>query len=38
MTLLDLRSDYPEPKTLARMPLGSAIGGQQSASERTKKS
>jgi RNA 2',3'-cyclic 3'-phosphodiesterase len=22
MTLLDLRSDYPEPKTLARMPLG----------------
>jgi RNA 2',3'-cyclic 3'-phosphodiesterase len=38
MTLLDLRSDYPEPKTLARMPLGRAIGGQQSASERTKKS
>ena len=23
MTLLDLRSDYPEPKTLARIPLGS---------------
>jgi 2'-5' RNA ligase len=38
MTLLDLRSDYPEPKTLARMPLGRAIGGQQSGSERTKKS
>jgi RNA 2',3'-cyclic 3'-phosphodiesterase len=38
MTLLDLRSDYPEPKPLARMPLGRAIGGQQSASERTKKS
>ena len=38
MTLLDLRSDHPEPKTLARMPLGRAIGGQQSASGRTKKS
>jgi 2'-5' RNA ligase len=31
MTLLDLRSNYPEPKTLARMPLGSAISGRQSA-------
>jgi len=31
MTLLDLRSDYPEPKTLARMPLGRAVSGQRSA-------
>ena len=31
MTLLDLRSDYPEPETLARMPLGRAISHQQSA-------
>ena len=38
MTLLDLRSDYPEPKTLARMPLKEAISGQQSASERVQKS
>jgi hypothetical protein len=28
MTLLDLRSDYPEPETLARIALGEAIGGQ----------
>jgi RNA 2',3'-cyclic 3'-phosphodiesterase len=34
MTLLDLRSDYPEPKTLARMPLGRAIGGQQVSVQR----
>jgi 2'-5' RNA ligase len=26
MTLLDLRSDYPEPKTLARMKLGGSRG------------
>jgi 2'-5' RNA ligase len=32
MTLLDLRSDYPEPETLARMALGRAVGGQPSAS------
>ena len=31
MTLLDLRSDYPEPETLARMPLGRAISHQRSA-------
>ena len=28
MTLLDLRSDYPRPKTVARMPLGRAVSGQ----------
>jgi RNA 2',3'-cyclic 3'-phosphodiesterase len=28
MTLLDLRSDYPEPETLARIALGEAISGQ----------
>ena len=32
MTLLDLRSDYPEPETLARMALGRAVSGQPSAS------
>jgi 2'-5' RNA ligase len=26
MTLLDLRSEYPEPKTLTRIPLGGASG------------
>jgi RNA 2',3'-cyclic 3'-phosphodiesterase len=31
MTLLDLRSDYPEPETLARIGLGEAISGQPSA-------
>ena len=31
MTLLDLRSDYPKPETLARIALGEGIGGQQSA-------
>jgi 2'-5' RNA ligase len=34
MTLLDLRSDYPEPETLARMPLGRAVSGQLSAGEK----
>jgi RNA 2',3'-cyclic 3'-phosphodiesterase len=32
ITLLDLRSDYPEPETLARMALGRAVSGQPSAS------
>jgi 2'-5' RNA ligase len=32
MTLLDLRSDYPEPETLARIALGRAVSGQPSAS------
>jgi 2'-5' RNA ligase len=32
MTLLDLRSDYPEPETLARIALGEALSGRQSAS------
>jgi RNA 2',3'-cyclic 3'-phosphodiesterase len=27
MTLLDLRSDYPEPETLARIALGEAVSG-----------
>ena len=31
MTLLDLRLDYPEPETLARIPLGRAISDQPSA-------
>jgi RNA 2',3'-cyclic 3'-phosphodiesterase len=31
ITLLDLPSDYPEPETLARIALGEAISGQQSA-------
>ena len=31
ITLLDLRSDYPEPKTLARMALGEPTNDQQSA-------
>jgi 2'-5' RNA ligase len=31
ITLLDLHSDYPEPETLARIALGEAISGQQSA-------
>jgi RNA 2',3'-cyclic 3'-phosphodiesterase len=31
MTLINLRSDYPEPETLARIALGEAISGQQSA-------
>ncbi len=31
LTLLYLSADYPEPKTLARMPLGRAISNQQSA-------
>jgi RNA 2',3'-cyclic 3'-phosphodiesterase len=30
MTLLDLRSDYPEPETLARIALGEAISPHQS--------
>jgi RNA 2',3'-cyclic 3'-phosphodiesterase len=30
MTLLDLRTDYPEPRTLARIPLGGGIGYQAS--------
>ena len=38
MTLLDLRSDYPRPKKLARMPLGRAVSGQLSASDRVKRS
>jgi hypothetical protein len=25
MTLLDLRLEYPEPETLARIPLGKAL-------------
>ena len=37
MTLLDLRAEYPEPETLARMPLRGAVSGQPSASERRKK-
>jgi len=32
MTLLDLRADYPEPETLARMALGRAVNGRPSAS------
>jgi 2'-5' RNA ligase len=31
MTLLDLRAEYPEPETLARMPLGGAVSDQSSA-------
>ena len=31
MTLLDVRADYPEPETLARIALGEAVSGQQSA-------
>jgi 2'-5' RNA ligase len=31
MTILDLRQEYPEPETLARMPLRGAISGQPSA-------
>ena len=31
MTLLDLRPEYPEPETVARIPLGKAISGQRSA-------
>ena len=31
MTLLDLRSEYPEPETVARMPLGTAISYRRSA-------
>jgi RNA 2',3'-cyclic 3'-phosphodiesterase len=31
MTLLDLRSDYPKPETLARIALGDAIGRQPTA-------
>src|SRR5829696_10507185 len=31
MTLLDLRSDYPKPETLARIALGEGISGRPSA-------
>jgi len=31
MTLLNLRAEYPEPETLARMPLGRAVSGQRAA-------
>ena len=31
MTLLDLRAEYPEPETLARMPLGGAVSDQRPA-------
>ena len=31
MTLLDVHADYPEPETLARIALGEAVSGQQSA-------
>jgi RNA 2',3'-cyclic 3'-phosphodiesterase len=34
MTLLDLRSDYPEPETLARIALGEAIRPHQSGRRR----
>src|SRR5918995_1642215 len=36
MTLLDLRSDYPDPETLARIALGEAISGQPSANKKLK--
>ena len=36
MTLLDLRSDYPDPETLARIALGGAISVQPSANKKLK--